>query len=332
MDLNDYSEGKRSSFKIALIYFIFGFLWIIFSDRILAACVSNAETMMVIQTYKGWFYVLATAVLVYGLVARLEERLCQILSQLKRQKKELQSKNKELENIIYVSSHDLRSPLINIQGFSAQLTEDLQRLESLIVECPQDASKKDILRLLHDEIPNSMRFIKSSADKLGHLQEGLLDVCQLGYEPMTLQTVDMNKLLEEVLQSLKFQADQCRAKIMVSELPPCRADEPKLMQVFINLISNALKYRDPERPMEISITGSKTEKKAIYRIADNGIGIAPQYHGKVFKMFHQLDPACQGQGLGLTIVKRILDRMDGKIDLESEQGKGAVFTITLPAE
>lgn len=353
MELSAYSEGKRSSHKITLIYALFGCLWILFSDQILAAFVSDAIAVTAIQTYKGWFYVLVTAVLVYVLVSKLESRLCQLLNQLDQKNRnlhgemqvrienekhikqlmsDLESKNKELETIIYVSSHDLRSPLINILGFTGELAQSLQRLEALIANCPQAGQDDEVLRLLREEMPDSMQFIKSSADKLDLLQRGLLDICRLGYEPVTLQTVDANDLFRSVIQSLKYQVDQCQAKIVLEDLPACRADEGKLIQVFTNLIGNALKYRDPERPVEITITGSENGETVTYRVSDNGIGIAPKYQDQIFEMFHQLDPSCEGQGMGLTIVKRIIDRMDGNVALQSENGKGVVFSVTLPAE
>ncbi|MHC4927511.1 MAG: sensor histidine kinase [Planctomycetota bacterium] len=319
------SEGKRSSLKITFIYFLFGSLWIVFSDRILAAFVSDPQTMTAIQTYKGWFYVLATAVLVYLLVSGMERRLRRLMD-------DLEQKNKELERIIYVSSHDLRSPLVNVQGFAGELTKSLKRLDASIMACPQAASDEQVLNLIRQDIPESVHFIKTGADKLSQLQQGLLDVCRLGYEPFNLQGVDMNELLDRAVGSLKFQADECGATIELENLPDCRADEAKLLQVFVNLIGNALKYRDPQRPAQISISGRHSDHVAHYRVADNGIGIDPMYHGKIFDMYHQLDPDREGQGLGLTIVKRILDRMDGTVTVESEPGKGTTLTLTLPVK
>lgn len=353
MDMCADSEGKRSSLKITLIYFIFGSVWIIFSDRILAAFVSDPKAMTAIQTYKGWFYVTVTAALVYVLVSGMEKRLRQLLSQLDRKNKnlhqemqmriekekhicdlmkDLEAKNKELESIIYVSSHDLRSPLINIQGFTGELAKNIELLKLRIADCPKAGSDEQTLHLLEQDIPDAMLYIRTSADKLSMLQQGLLQVCRLGYESMNPRTVDMNELLNKAAGSLKFQAGQCGATIELGPLPNCRADEGKLLQVFVNLIGNALKYRDPKNPPVISVTGSQADEKAVYRVTDNGIGIDPRYHKKVFEMYHQLDPDFEGQGLGLTIVKRILDRMNGTITLDSEPGKGTTFTVTLPTE
>ena len=106
----------------------------------------------------------------------------------------------------------------------------------------------------------------------------------------------------------------------------------QLTQVFANLLGNALKYLDPQRPGEIVVEGRIEQDRAVYLVRDNGIGIAPQHQEKIFQLFHRLNPSAnEGEGLGLTIVRQILGRLDGEVVVESTPGTGSTFTITLPA-
>ncbi|NLH16355.1 MAG: PAS domain S-box protein [Phycisphaerae bacterium] len=247
--------------------------------------------------------------------------------------KALQVKTEELESIIYVSSHDLRSPLVNIQGFSGELEESCRQIQKLLAgNTVAESAEQRLIELVSQDIPSALEYITTSVSKLDSLQKGLLKICRIGRESLDIRKVVMNDLIDGVLKSTHYQSTQCGARIAVESLPDCLADAVQLTQVFMNLIDNAIKYRSPDRSLVIRIYGRVEDARSVYSVADNGIGIASEHQKKVFEMFHQLDPVNGpgGEGLGLTIVKRILGRMDGQIRLESALGVGSVFSVILP--
>lgn len=143
----------------------------------------------------------------------------------------------------------------------------------------------------------------------------------------------MQQLVEKVITSMQFQIRSCRASVHVGGLPRCRADQKKLSRVLTNLLDNAMKYRSPERPLVIRISGQSEDDKSVYCVEDNGIGIDHQFQDKIFEIFHQLHPNASsgGQGLGLTIVRQIMQQQEGRIFVRSDPGQGSRFFIELPA-
>jgi two-component system, chemotaxis family, sensor kinase Cph1 len=241
---------------------------------------------------------------------------------------ELAAKNKELETIVYVVSHDLRSPLLNVQGFGNALERAAEELRSKL----GSSSDPDVQRLLQVDISRALRFINAGVNKMDALLSGFLRFSRLGRVALQIQRVDMNKLMQGVIHALKFQADEAKAVIDMSKLPPCAGDPTMIGQVFSNLVDNALKYRAPERPLRIEISGQVDGRQAIYQVNDNGLGIAEEHQPKIFELFHRLDPKkTTGEGLGLTIAQRILERQHGRIWLESTPDQGTRFFVALPS-
>ena len=164
------------------------------------------------------------------------------------------------------------------------------------------------------------------------LLEGLLQVSRFGIAQVNSESLDMDKALRVVLTSMEYQIKEKCIAVTVDSLPDCIGDKNMLERVFTNLISNAIKYSDPAQKGEIRISGRVEDGMSIYCVEDNGIGIAPHHQEKVFDIFHRIDPndAVGGEGLGLTIVTRILDRLGGRIWLESELNTGSKFIFALP--
>jgi light-regulated signal transduction histidine kinase (bacteriophytochrome) len=192
--------------------------------------------------------------------------------------------------------------------------------------------KKEILSLIKDDISEDLEYICTSTDMMERLIKGLIRVSRVGTNELDLKTVDMDNLISGIIDTLKYRTQDVEAEIVFDRLPDCTGDKDQITQVFTNLIDNALKYLDPNQKGAIRLTVETKEDRHIYCVEDNGIGINEAYHDKIFEIYHRLDPksSAKGEGLGLTIVQRIVDRHNGDIWLESEPGKGSKFYISLP--
>ncbi len=254
------------------------------------------------------------------------------ITERKKAEEALAAKNKELESYLYAASHDLRSPLINIQGFSHRLQQQTAVIKQVLAECQFEAEQQQQIEKITDEdIPKSLQFILASVAKMDRLIKGLLQISRTGREKMIIKKIDMNALVENVLHGFAFQIEGAAAKVTVDDLPACYGDERLLNQLVANLIGNALKYRDVSRPLVITVTASTQLHNVAYSIEDTGIGIAPEHLSKIWDVFYRVDDRASesGDGIGLSLVKRIVDKHKGTIRVESTKGQGSVFFIEL---
>lgn len=254
-------------------------------------------------------------------------------AELERFASDLAEKNKELEAIVYTVSHDLRSPLVNVQGFGKQLQRACEKIQAAMAGATNGVLPAAALKQpVEEAIPQALRFINAGVNKMEMLLAGLLRYSRLGRVALSIGPVDMNALLATIIASMKFQLLEAKAEVHADALPPCLADNSQLNQVFANLIDNALKYRDGSRPLRVNVSGEVEDGHAVYQVADNGIGIPEAHQPKIFEIFHRLNPeTSNGEGLGLTIAQRMLERQRGKIWVESREGVGSTFFVSLPA-
>lgn len=246
----------------------------------------------------------------------------------------LATKNEELQSIVYVASHDLKTPLVNIQGFSGELAKTCDQLRSILeIDDISPQLKAKLAPLVLEDAPEAIRFIRAGGSKMQSLLDGLLEVSRVGSTPLNIEVLDMNGMMRGIVASMQFQITDSGAEINIGQLPPCKADDDTINQVFTNLLANAVKYLDPDRPGLINVSGRFRNGEGIYCVEDNGFGIESDQQRKVFEIFHRLNPGgnVKGEGLGLTIALRILERHEGRIWVESEQGKGSKFYVALPA-
>ena len=264
---------------------------------------------------------------------RAEEQVKKLNLEQEHLLRELNLKNKELENIIHVASHDLRSPLVNVQGFARQLDKAARELTDLLGRpgLPPTLTE-EAAPILQERIPKALHFINAGAAKMDALLNGLLRLSRLGRTTLNIETLDMNRMLETIVSSMSFQIQATAASVDVEPLPACRGDAGQINQVFSNLLDNALKYRAPDRPLRIRVTGRVEGAEAIYTVEDTGLGMPKPQMNRVWEVFYRDDPdgPAAGEGLGLSIVRRILDRHNGRAWIESESGKGSKFLVALP--
>lgn len=247
--------------------------------------------------------------------------------------KSLAIKNEELESVVYIASHDLRSPLINLQGFSGELEQSCTWLKESLAQPESEEKQARICSIVNEQIPECLGFIRTNAEKMNGLVSGLLRLSRLGVAELKIEPVDANEVLDKVADACNYQLKSLETNLEVGSLPRCKGDYKLVDQVFTNLIDNAMKYRHPDRTPHIRVTGRRLGQMVEYAVADNGIGIKDSDQVKVFDMFHQNNKGgrSDGVGLGLTIVKRIVDMLDGEVRVDSEPDKGTTFTILLPA-
>ena len=192
--------------------------------------------------------------------------------------------------------------------------------------------EEEVSTLIDKDIPQSLSFISNGVKKMDTLIEGLSQLAKAGKVELNIETLDMNELVKNVTETARFHADEIGASVNIESLPDCKADANQINQVFSNLIGNSLKYFDSERKGSITISGEAKDNERIYCIQDNGIGIPQEHIDKVFDLFHQIDPKSEvgGEGIGLATVKQMLNRNNGSIWIESEEGKGSRFFVSLP--
>lgn len=228
---------------------------------------------------------------------------------------ELEAKNAELERFVYTVSHDLKSPLVTIVGFLGYLEEDLKRGD-------MDVLRKDIQR------------IYLAAYKMQDLLKDLLELSRIGRAMNPPQRISFAELAEEALDLTEGRLQERGARTVIQpDLPVVHGDRQRLLELLQNLVDNAAKYMgDQTNPtIEIGQLGREGNKSTLF-VRDNGMGIAPEYHERIFGLFNKLDPSVDGTGVGLAIAKRIVEFHGGRLWVESEPGKGATFYFTLPSQ
>lgn len=253
------------------------------------------------------------------------------ITAIKQIQAEIIIKNKELENYLYIASHDLRSPLVNIQGFSQRLQKQSNEIKSLLSDCKIEDEKRESLdRITNEAIPKTLNFILSNVLKMDSLINSLLQISRTGRLPLMVKKVDMNELVKTIIASQNYQLTELSAQVIVHELSDCFGDDNQLNQLFSNIIDNAIKYRDKNRQLVIEIDSKVIFSKVIYSVSDTGKGIALRNMEKIWDVFYRVDSTSEnGEGIGLSIAKTITNKHKGKIWVESEEGEGSTFYVEL---
>ena len=242
-----------------------------------------------------------------------KERLEKANEKLSERSKALAQANEELQRFAYALAHDLSTPLRGISALTELLVH--RNMETL------DESSKECAQMIVNRVRRTLSMIK-----------GLLDYAAAGQESEEIALVDCNDLVNRAMEDIDSAIRECGAEITVDPLPCIPATGSLLIQVFSNLISNALKYRPSIRKPQIQISASERVDAWAFCVRDNGIGLDMQYAEEIFGMFKRLsqDDSYPGNGIGLALCKMIVERHGGRIWVESEIGKGCRFFFTIP--
>ena len=227
---------------------------------------------------------------------------------------ELDKSNRELQDFAYVVAHDLRSPLLTVGGYCEVLRE----------ECGEELDKN---------ANEYMDHIVNGVERMGCLIDDLLSYAGLGRSSEPVATVDINLVLKQTRANLDSEIQKSHATLKVGRMPTVIGKQTHLLQLFQNLVENAIKFRS-EKPPVVDIVATEVDGGFQFCVRDNGIGVAPQYFEKVFQVFQRLHNRREysGTGIGLAVCKKIVEQHGGKIWLESELGKGTGLYFTLMSQ
>jgi len=300
---------------LCIAWLVFGELWGVYTPAPLERSVPG-------DFFSLSLIVILTAVMVRLITEALFESNLRLQNELKERKrveeehveliKELESKNTELERFTYTVSHDLKSPLITITGFLGYLEED--------------ATAGNIERVQHD----SLR-IKEAVGKMKLLLDELLELSRIGRLMNPPETVAFSDLVNEALTTVRGRLEARGVDVSLQPgLPEVRGDRQRLVEVLQNLIDNAAKFMGDQPVPRIEIGCQERDGEQVFFVKDNGIGIEPRFQEQIFGLFNKLNPSIEGTGVGLALVKRIIEVHGGRIWVRSYLGEGATVYFTIP--
>jgi len=234
---------------------------------------------------------------------------------------ELIRSNRELEKFAYVASHDMQEPLRTIISY-------IELIEKKLIQVPANEGEE-----MDEDLQKYMNFVVDAGYRMRELISGLLEYSQVDRDIKPQGPINCENVLNEVVENLKYSIEDNKATIQYDSLPQINANYMRMVQLFQNLISNSIKFKRDIPPI-INISCRKKENNYLFSIEDNGIGINPEYGEKIFELFKRLHPVGEyiGAGIGLAICKKIVERYNGKIWVESTPGKGSTFYFTIPKE
>jgi signal transduction histidine kinase len=235
------------------------------------------------------------------------------ITERKRSEEEIRKKNEELEAFVYMVSHDLKNPVVSIQGFCSSILKN-QRDE------------------LNEKTLFYLQRVQANASLMSSLLEDLVELSRIGRIEDKKTEISVQQVIKSVWAGVSTSlATQDVEFILPKNLPQVLYSEKRLYQIFSNLLSNALKFRDEDRKTKVEIGHQEDKDNYTFFVRDNGIGIEQKYHNKIFESFSQLkDTKSEGTGMGLAIVKKIVEANQGKVWVESQKGAGSTFYFTIP--
>lgn len=247
---------------------------------------------------------------------------------------ELQRANAEIQRFAYIVSHDLRSPLVNVMGFTSELDAARKTIAAFLdkvdTEHPElaDAPAREAATV---DLPEAIGFIRASTQKMDRLINAILRLSREGRRTLAPERVDAEAMARDVVASMQHRLDEIGAEIAVEPLPEIVTDRLAFEQIVSNLLENAVKYLQPGRPGFVRVSGRVEHDRLVYEVSDNGRGIDPRDHERIFDLFRRSGAQDQpGEGIGLAHVRALAYRLGGLIEVRSELDRGATFRLSLP--
>lgn len=252
---------------------------------------------------------------------------------LQRRTEELRQYQDEFKTFVYIVSHDLRTPLINLKGFAAELRLALETVQATLAPILlqiDETQRASLTKALQEEVPEALNFIDHSVARIDVFVNAILKLSRLNRRVLKLESIDMNALVQESLKALADQIEQRQVKVTVAPLPEVVADRASMEEIVGNILTNAVNYLDPSRPGEIEITGERGPTETTFCVRDNGRGIAADDLHKVFEPFRRAGRQdVPGEGMGIPYAQALVRRHGGSITCTSEPGVGTTFTFTI---
>ncbi len=303
-----YKEQKKlrtSLITYNIFLFILPTLYITFYQPIFGVHDYPIDEIVVFLLCLGWISIVFS---IY------EGKKQDYIESLQKKNRELEQKTQELERFTYIASHDLKSPLRNIVSFV-----------NLI--------KRDIKRENYGELSEYLDFVETGAIQMRELIDGVLIISEVDNKNREMEYVeiDLNRVFKKVTLNLKHDIESQKAKIATEDLPSFFGEAADFVIVFQNLIQNGIKYNESLNP-EVFVSTTKTNRFMVLHFTDNGIGLKEEYYDRIFEFFRRLHTAEEysGTGLGLGLCKKIIEKYNGRIEVDSKLGEGTRFSVFLP--
>jgi signal transduction histidine kinase len=268
--------------------------------------------------------------------ARFQSDLARRADELARINETLRQQTQENEMFIYSVSHDLRAPLVNLQGFSKELIHACDGLRGAVRQSSLTPERRQhIERLVDEDIGEALHYLQTAVLRASHIIDALLRLSRVGRVEYRRQQVHVRDIVQRVIDAMQVSIRARRARVVVHELPSVWGDPTALEQVFANLLGNAINYLDPSREgrVEIGTTPAPpgVHSLRIFYVKDNGLGIPAVAIPRLFNAFQRLHGnLVAGEGIGLALVRRVVERHGGRIWAESSEGAGTTFYFSLP--
>lgn len=266
-------------------------------------------------------------------LAQMRKALVEVEDALQECTTELKQSRQEFRLFTYIVSHDLRTPLINLRGFSAELRYALETIQStfdVVLPLLDEERKTELVTAVQQDVPEALGFIEFSVSHIDSFINAVLQLSRLSRRELKFEPIDMDALIQEILTSLSDHIEQRQVQVSLEALPDVVADRDSIKLIMGHILTNAVIYLDPSRPGEIKVSGASNLDETVFRVSDNGRGIVEEDMHKVFEPFRRAGRQdVPGQGMGLAYAQTMARRHGGYIGCESEVGVGTTFTCAI---